>query len=93
MDDTLLKLALSAAVPLWIEELKNKPWDELQAMAEYAAQVVASKGDRLMFRGKKKGESAAAFNALAKGIAILSFAPGGVTVFGEHYEAKHGGAP
>lgn len=91
MDDTLIKLALSAAVPLWIEELKNKPWAELQEMAQAAADIVASKGDLIMFRGKK-GESAAAFNALAKGIAILSFAPGGVTVFGDHYEAKHGGA-
>jgi hypothetical protein len=91
VDDTLLKLALSAAVPLWIEELKNKPWDELQAMAADAADVVASKGDMLMFRGKK-GESAAAFNALAKGIAILAFCPGGVTTFGLHFEAKHGGA-
>lgn len=92
MDDSLLKIALSAAVPLWIEELKNKPWAELQEQAKAAADVVASKGDLLMFRGKKKGESALAFNALAKGIAILSFAPGGVTTFGMHFEAKHSGA-
>jgi hypothetical protein len=92
MDDALLKIALSAAVPLWIQELKNKPCDELQAMAADAAQIVASKGDLIMFRSKKKGESAAAFNALAKGIAVLAFAPGGVTTFGLHFEAKHGGA-
>jgi hypothetical protein len=34
------------------------------------------------------GESAKAFNALARGIAALSFAPGGVTTFGMHFEAK-----
>ena len=88
--ETLLQTALSAAVPLWIEELRGLSWEELQARAKVAAQHVAEHGDLILFRSEKRGESAKAFNKLAEGIAILAFAPGGVTAFGLHFEAKHG---
>ncbi|MEK6609189.1 MAG: hypothetical protein AABZ30_16140 [Myxococcota bacterium] len=42
-----------------------------------------------MFGGGKPGEVADLFNRTAKAIAVLSFAPGGVTVFGQHWEAQH----
>ena len=32
-------------------------------------------------------ETAAAFNALAEGLACLAFSPGGVTFYGLHFEA------
>jgi len=83
-----LKVALSAAVPLWILDFKTKSWDEIKKIAEDASQVIAEHGDNILFKAKKKGESARAFNALAKGIAALSFVPGGVTLFGMHFESK-----
>jgi hypothetical protein len=87
----LLQAALSAAVPLNIAVFQMRPWTELEQLAKEAAQVVAEKGDRILFRSKKRGETAAAFNKLAEGIAVLAFAPGGVKVFGLHFEARHPG--
>jgi len=84
--DSLLSIALSAAVPLWIAQVRPNI-DAHIADAPRIAQVIAEKGDILQYRSKKKGESAAAFNDLAKGIAILSFMPGGVTCFGQHWES------
>jgi len=84
-----LAIALSAAVPLWVTELSKRPLDELLAEAPKLAQIIAEKGDVIQFPGKRRGETAAAFNALARGIAILSFVPGGVTVFGERFENRH----
>lgn len=86
----LLRISLSAAVPLHIEELKQRggPNEAELAQAREASRLVAEKGDRLMFRGKKAGESAQVFNALAFGLAVLSFCPGGVTFLGDKWEAK-----
>jgi hypothetical protein len=80
LDNTslLLKLALEIAVPLWMERLCYLPFD-----------VVAHQGDIIQFRGKKKGETAAAFNKLAEGLACLAFAPGGVKFLNCHWEAHH----
>ena len=83
----LLSATLALAVPLWIERLKTKPWSELAAKAKEAADVVASKGDIIQFKSKKKGETAAAFNGLAEGLAILAFVPGGVKFLDLHFQA------
>jgi hypothetical protein len=88
LDDALLKASLSAAVPLWIMELREKSWTEIQRIAAECSQIVAENGDLLMFKSKKKAESAAVFNALAKGTACLAFCPGGVTFLGLHFEAS-----
>jgi len=86
---SILPLSLAAAVPLWIEEFVRKGYtfDDVARVAAESGQVVAEKGDLILFKGKKKGETAAAFNALAKGIAALAFVPGGVRTFGMHFEA------
>ncbi len=78
---------LAVAVPLWIENVRDMPWKEKLERARECSQIVAEKGDVILYKSKKKGETAAAFNALAEGVAILAFAPGGVTVFGMHFEA------
>ncbi len=83
----LLRIALSAAVPLWIAEFKHLPWSAVEAIARESGQAVASTGDVIQFKGRKKGESAKAFNHLARGLAALAFAPGGVTFLGDHWEA------
>jgi hypothetical protein len=84
---SLLTMTLQLAVPLWIERLRGASWDYISERAKVCAQVVAEKGDIILFRSKTKGETANAFNRLAEGIACLSFVPGGVTVFGQHWEA------
>jgi nickel-dependent lactate racemase len=94
VNEALLPIALDAAVPLWIEEVKRLPWCEVERCARATAQIVAEKGDIILYRSKKRGESAAAFNALAKGLACLALAPGGVKVFGRHWQGQwegHGG--
>lgn len=82
----LLAGMLAVTVPLWIERMRRWPEESIFARAHECAQIVAEKGDVILYRGKK-GESAAAFNALAEGVAVLAFAPGGVTIFGLHFEA------
>ena len=89
VDDGVLNAALSCAVPLWIMRFKQQPWSYVEQRAHECAQIIAEKGDIIMFRSKVKGETAKAFNALAEGIACLSFAPGGVTTFGLHFEDHH----
>lgn len=84
-----LKPALSCAVPLWILRLKHRTWSYVEQRAHECAQIVAEKGDVIMFRSKRQGETAAAFNALAEGLACLSFVPGGVKLFGLHFEDHH----
>lgn len=86
----LLPIALSAAVPLWIDELASLTTAERLAMAQECSQVIAEHGDIILYRGGKKGETAAAFNMLAKGIAIGAYQPGGITAFGQHWCVNHG---
>jgi hypothetical protein len=85
----LLEISLSAAVPLWIENLKARPWCEVKRRADICAQAVAEHGDVILYRSKKLGASADAFNRLAEGLAACAFAPGGVKFLGLHFEAKH----
>ena len=88
-DTNMLRIAIPGAVYLWAHKLRSTPLDVLLKRAPELSQVVAEKGDVLQFGGGKKGEPAHAFNALAEGLAILSFMPGGVTFLGDHYENKH----
>lgn len=84
----LLKISLLCAVPLWIGRVRRWPIERRVERARAAAQIIAEKGDVLMFRAGKKGESAEAFNRLAESLACLSFNPGGVTFLGVHFEEK-----
>jgi len=84
--DGLLATALAAAVPLHAMELAHLPFEDILRIAQESAQIIAEKGDIILYRSKRAGESAVAFNALARGIAALSFVPGGVTAFGQHWE-------
>ena len=85
----LLVIALSAAVPLHIHELQGVDETEMVRIAHTCVDEVASRGDSLMFRSRK-GASAEAFNALARGLAILAHAPGGVEFLGQHWEVPGG---
>jgi len=88
-----LSIALSAAVPLHILELQAKGGpdaDDLKKAWAMSA-VLGERGDVLLFGGGKKGkkgEVAEIFNGLARALAVLSYVPGGVTLFGSHWETK-----
>lgn len=49
--------------------------------------IIAEHGDDLLYKSKKPGETARYFNQLADAISVMAFQPGGITFFGEHYEA------
>ncbi len=55
--------------------------------ARQTASLLAEKGDILLYRGAKRGQTAAVFNAVAFALAVLAFQPGGVTFAGHHFEA------
>lgn len=89
----LMRTTLGFAVLMWVMALSRRPLGELVGEAHECAQVVGEKGDAIQFRSKTKGRTAEAFNALAKGIAILSFAPGGVQFLGDLYDYEHPDRP
>lgn len=86
---------LSAAVPLWLYELDQEPdqkakTDRIVQWAADGATAVAHRGDVLMYGSKKEpGTAAAVFNQLAKGLAALSNAPGGIRFLGVLFCARH----
>jgi hypothetical protein len=110
-DDALpadaMAIALSAAVPLWILEVRG--WTQLER-AERAAACAAivsmgEKNDEVrgqhgagpallangeVARGNNEGGPAAVFTAIACGLAILSYQPGGIFYAGRHWETKPG---
>lgn len=85
----LLVTSLEVAVPLWVQQLRQRPWSELQARASRAMQMIAEHGDNILYKARRPGETAAAFNALAEAVAILSFSPGGVKLFGQHWQNEY----
>lgn len=82
-----LSIALSVAVPLRIAEYQKGggPGDADRDRVREFAIVLGEKGDVLQYGGKP-GEAADLFNRLADGLAVLSFQPGGVKAFGEHWQ-------
>lgn len=89
--DALLKSMLPLAVFMNTPNFQQMPWERLQEIATEASQFMAEHGDDLLFKSKKKGDTAKAFNLFAKGVTVLSFAPGGVNIMGMHFEAVHPG--
>jgi hypothetical protein len=80
---------LALAVPLRMAELRaaggptDTDWDSLPD----AAHELSAHGDVLLYGGRP-GEAARLASGLANAIAVLAFAPGGVTVAGQHFEAQ-----
>jgi hypothetical protein len=84
-----LSSMMQLAVPLWIERMKAKggPDDEDRKKAQETSNILGERGDILLCGGGKKGEVADQFNRTAYAVATLAFVPGGVTIFGSHFEA------
>lgn len=85
--EALLSASLEVAVPLWIDRMRDYSAAYRIERAQECADVIASKGDIIMYRSKKRGETGRAFNRLAEGLACLAFVPGGVRFMGIHWEA------
>lgn len=86
----IISIALSATVPLWINKIKEKGGiseEDIQRCQSFAT-ILGSKGDHILYKSKKPGETARIFNDLAYCIAVMSYAPGGISIFGQHYESK-----
>lgn len=79
---------LDLVVPFLICELKRRggPTDRPSESAKAFSDVLAEKGDILLYRSNKRGESSRVFNQAARAIAVGAFLPGGITIFGKHYE-------
>ena len=90
MKNSPLSIALGAAVPLRIARIRTwgGPSDRDIRTAQAFADQLAERGDRLLFGGGKAGEAAEMFNRLTESIAVLSFTPGGITIFGQHFEGS-----
>jgi hypothetical protein len=86
-DTTLLRTSLAVAVPLWIHDVRDWPFERRAEQARKAASLVASKGDVLMYGGRA-GEAAEVFNELACAVACCAYQPGGITLFGDHWEVE-----
>jgi hypothetical protein len=86
-----LKLFLQTAVPLWTIRFKDLSWEELKQIMRESEKVLEELGELATFAQFKKGETAKAFNAIAKAIAALSFVPQGIDIFGLHFETKYEG--
>lgn len=88
MSDTyhILPDFVAFAVPLRIWDYKAKggpAQTDFDRCQEYSSQLGAH-GDALLFH--VKGQTAAMMDILLDAIAILSFVPGGITIFGCHFE-------
>ena len=88
--NNLLSISMSCAVPLYIMQIKQKGGvsEEDFQKAKECSTLLASKGDVLQYGGGKKGEVADVFNKTAFAIAVLSFCPGGIKIFGQHYMSE-----
>jgi hypothetical protein len=95
-----LMASLEVAVPLWIERWRNASPQRRCDRAIACADVVAAHGDKILYRSKPhparrlhdgtwaeaEAGTAEAFNHLAEGVALGAFQPGGITIFGHHWE-------
>jgi hypothetical protein len=84
-----LPAMLSATVPLYmmeIEQAGGPTTEQLESLSEFS-QMLGERGDTLLFGGKP-GEAGALATELAHVVAVLSFVPGGIRIFGMHFEAR-----
>lgn len=88
MDD-LLRLTLATGVPIAMFDLalQGGPLEGDWARARAFALPLAAHGDDILFRSKRPGVTADLVAQLIRAVAVLAYAPGGVTTFGLHFDA------
>lgn len=86
-----LTTSMEAAIPVWIAKYKKQPLEavskRLNEQSAVFPDLIGGRGD-VLFGGGKEGEAADMFNQAAEAVALMSFLPGGVSVFG-HWETIH----
>ena len=89
-NDALLVIHIQTVVPLTIMGIISSGGltDSHIRKAQEYANVIAEKGDLILFKSKKKRGSAEAIHALCYGLAVLAFCPGGVTFAGQHFSSE-----
>ena len=83
---SLLQIALSAAVPMRIAELRRRPLAEIldpEALRSIQARLAEAR-EEVLYGGTS---GASGFNALADAVARLAFLPGGIYILGMHFDA------
>lgn len=85
----LLPATLALAVPVYIARLQAQggPTQADRDSVLGLPGLLAERGDVLLYGGAA-GEPATVFNELARGLAVLAFAPGGVRAFGLEWIAE-----
>ena len=85
----LLRFALIMGVPNAMRDLhlQGGPLDRDWEAARAFADTLAEKGDNLIYKSKKKGETAQLCAELIRTLAVMAFVPGGVTAWGLHFDA------
>jgi hypothetical protein len=92
----LLVAQLQTTVPFVMLDLYKQggPLTYEWRFAYEFSQVLAEKGDMLLFADGKRGTTAKMMGDLSRVAAILAFTPGGITLCDEHFDAgvpdKHG---
>lgn len=86
----LLRQHMMLSVPWAAYQLKDEEPDRLAEMAPELGQLIAERGDDIQFGAPKAGETARLVGALARGLAILSYCPGGVEFLGVRYVSERG---
>jgi hypothetical protein len=92
--DAQLMMVLGGMVPLAAAEITR--WSPVRRDAEAvrAADVIASSADALRGEGDRDAPRGTVLAALARGIALGSLLPGGVTFGGQHWcTLPHKGCP
>ena len=80
---------LIPAVQQQVAEIKERGGltaAEIQRAAELCAILGSEKGEIVLYGGGKPGERADHYNQVAHAVAVLSLLPGGVDLFGCHFE-------
>lgn len=85
----LFRAALEAGVPLAMHELERQggPLERDYEQARAFGVTIATEGADILFRSKKRGVTANLMTRLIRALAVLAYAPGGVTVVGLHFDA------
>ena len=92
--DPMTRSLLGFAVPLWIDRMRFWRWEYRQQVAALCQEVIshhqgiAAICDTEARGTARKGDLALCFNAMAQGLALLAFCPGGIVFAGHHWEAQ-----
>lgn len=84
-----LSLALSTAIPIRMLRLMQRGGPEAEDFERVHTYVqdFAERGANLFFPANTEGVTADLFERVVDAIAVLAFCPGGLFIFGEHYQS------